>query len=184
LEIAAKQSGRLGNLVAELFELAKLDSQETPVHCEAFSLAELVQDVAQKFQLAAEHKQIRLQTHFRADLPFVFADIGLIERALENLIENALRYTLQGGTVTVALIHEQSKIIVCVSDTGCGIPGEELPYIFDRFYRVGKDQRSEGAGLGLAITKRILQLHGSMIEAHSTLIGGTTIGFQLPVYSS
>ncbi|HEY5649027.1 MAG TPA: histidine kinase dimerization/phospho-acceptor domain-containing protein, partial [Nitrospiria bacterium] len=88
LEIALRHSERLGKLVSELFELAKLDSRESPPKIEAFSLAELVQDVAQKFQLAAGKKGIRLKTDVRADIPFVSADIGLIERVLENLIEN------------------------------------------------------------------------------------------------
>lgn len=184
LDIAVKQSERVRQLVGELFELAKLDSRETQAHCEPFSLGELVQDVAQKFQLAAGDKRVRLQTMFRADLPFVFADIGLIERALENLIQNALRYTPAGGTVTVALSHEDQTITVRVTDTGCGIAEQDLPYIFDRFYRVERDQRSEGAGLGLAITKSILELHGSKIEARSMLNTGTTIGFQLPVHAS
>jgi signal transduction histidine kinase len=180
LEIAVKQSERLGTLVAELFELAKLESHETQLHCELFSLGELVQDVAQKLQLAAEKKKIRLQTHFRADLPFVFADIRLIERVLENLIENALRYTPEGGTVTVALAREGKKVAVRVEDTGCGIPQQDLPYIFNRFYRGENHQRSEGAGLGLAITKRILDLHGCLIETVSAVNVGTSIGFQLP----
>lgn len=182
LDIAVKQSERLRQLVGELFELAKLDSHETQVHCEPFALGELVQDVAQKFQLAAEQKQIRLQTHFRADLPFVLADIGLIERALENLIQNALRYTPAGGTVTVALTQEDNKVTVRVADTGCGIAAQDLPHVCDRFYRVDRHSQSEGAGLGLAITKSILELHGSTIEAQSTPQVGTTIGFQLPAY--
>ncbi len=183
LDIAVKQSERLRRLVEELFELAKLDSHETPVRCEPFSLGELVQDVVQKFHLAAEKQQIRLQTDFRTDLPFVWADIGLIERALENLIQNALRYTSAGGTVTVALTHEENKLTVQIADTGCGISEQDLPHIFDRFYRVERHQRSEGAGLGLAITKRILELHGSTIEAQSTLKSGTTIGFQLHAWT-
>ena len=183
LEIATKHSEQLGNLIAELFELAKLDSHEMEPSIEPFSLGELVQDVVQKFRLVAEKKQIRLQTNFRADLPFVSADIGLIERVLENLIENALRHTQEGGTVTVALIHGNEKIMAQVTDTGCGIPPEDLPYIFDRFYRVGKShqERSAGAGLGLAIAKRILELHGSPIEASSTINSGTTLTFHLLV---
>lgn len=184
LDIAVKQSERLRQLVGELFELAKLDSRETQVHCEPFSLAELVQDVMQKFQLAADQKRIRLQTNCRADLPFALADIGLIERALENVIQNALRYTPIGGTVTVALTHEANKVTVQISDNGCGIAEQDLPYIFDRFYRVDKLQRTDGAGLGLAITRSILELHGCTIEAHSTLNAGTKICFQLPVCTS
>lgn len=183
LEIATKHSERLGKLVSELFELAKLDSQEIQLHREPFSLGELVQDVAQKFQLVAEQKKIKLQTDFRADLPFVLADIGLIERVLENLIENAIRYTPEGGTVTVALIHRDNVITIEVTDTGCGIPQEDLPYIFDRFYRVEKNhpERSRGAGLGLAIAKRTLELHGSPIEAKSTISVGTAFTFRLPI---
>lgn len=186
LDIALKQSERLRQLVGELFELAKLDSCETQIACEPFSLAELVQDVAQKFHLAAAGRHIHLRTDLRSDIPFVRADIGLIERALENLIHNALRYTPEGGSITVALAHEAQAVTVRVTDTGCGIAEQDLPYIFDRFYRADRQQRSrwEGAGLGLAITKRILELHGSTIEAHSTPHVGTTMTFRLPTLTT
>jgi len=184
LDIAIKQSDRLRQLVEKLFELAKLDSHEAQINHEPFSLAELVQDVAQKFRLAAETKQIKLQTRFLADIPFVTADIGLIERVLENLIQNALRYTPAGGTISVALSHKATAVAVQISDTGCGIPEQDLPHIFDRFYRGDQQQRSDGAGLGLAITKRILELHGSTLEAQSTLNVGTTVTFQLPTSTS
>jgi len=197
IEIALKHSEQLGKLVTELFELAKLESQEIQLHREPFSLGELVQDVAQKFQLAAARKKIQLQTHFGQDLPFVSADIGLIERVLENLSENALRYTPEGGTVTLALRPEREdssaalrkrneKIAVQVSDTGCGIPLEDLPHIFDRFYRVKKDAREAvgSAGLGLAIAKRIVELHGSSIEVDSMPNLGTTFTFHLPIYQT
>lgn len=183
LEIATKHSEYLGTLVTELFELAKLDSREMEPHVEAFSLGELVQDVVQQLRLAGEQKRIGLHTDFPQDLPFVSADIGLIERLLKNLIENALRYTPQGGAVTVALIRRNQTIEAQVTDTGCGISPDDLPHIFDRFYRVEASNReqSTGAGLGLAIAKRILELHGSAIEAQSILNGGTTFTFHLPI---
>ena len=186
LEIATAHSEQLGKLIAELFELAKLNSHEMEPHVEPFSLGELVQDVVQKIRLVAEKKQIRLQANFRADLPFVSADIQLIERVLENLIENSIRHTEEGGAITVALIPGNEKIRAQVMDTGCGIPPEDLPYIFDRFYRVGKrhEARTTGAGLGLAIAKRILELHGSSIEAQSTIDVGTTFIFHLPAAKS
>lgn len=182
LGIATKHSEQLGKLIAELFELAKLDSHEMEPHIEAFSLGELVQDVVQQLRLAAEQKRIGLHTNFPEDLPFVLADIGLIERVLENLIENALRYTQSGGTVTVALTRRNQTIMAQVTDTGCGISPDDLPYIFDRLFRVRThhQEQSAGAGLGLAIAKRILEFHGSAIEAQSILKGGTTFTFHLP----
>lgn len=181
LGIATAHGKQLGKLIAELFELTKLNSHEMRPHIEPFSLSELVQDVVQKLKFVAEKKQVNLQTENLADLPFVSGDIGLIERVLENLIENAIRHTPESGTVTVALNLNDKEIVVRVSDTGCGIDPEVLPHIFDRYYQVEHHQQrnSTGAGLGLAITKRILELHGSTIEAHSILNGGTTFTFRL-----
>ncbi|MDP1708660.1 MAG: ATP-binding protein [Gammaproteobacteria bacterium] len=181
IEIACRHSERLGRLVAELFDLAKLDSGVTLLQAESFALGELVQDVAQKYQLAAENKQIQIEVRCDADLPFVHADIGLIERVLANLIENALRYTPQNGTVTVHVIRREGVVRVQVGDTGCGIAAEDIPYIFDRFYRVEKTRQAHagGTGLGLAIAKRILDLHGSLIEVQSEPGKGARFSFDL-----
>jgi len=186
LKIAIRHCDHLNKLVSELFELAKLDSEETIVHKESFSLEELVQDVAQKFFLAAQEKNINIITNIGKELPFVSADIGLVERVLENLIENALRHTPAGGTISLVLTPDSKNVTVQVSDTGCGIPQEELPNIFDRFYQVDKSRkdRQGGAGLGLAIAKRILNLHGGNIEVSSILNSGSTFSFQLPVVSA
>lgn len=183
LKIAIRHCEHLNKLVSELFELAKLDSEETIVHRESFSLEELVQDVAQKFALAAQKKDISIITNIGKELPFVSADIGLIERVLENLIENALRHTPQGGTISLVLTPDNNNVTVQISDTGSGIPQEELPNIFDRFYQVDKSRKGQqgGAGLGLAIAKRILNLHGSVIEVRSVINSGSTFSFQLPV---
>jgi hypothetical protein len=185
LEVATAQSKHLGKLIAELFELAKLNSREMAPHREPFSLGELVQDVMQKFRLIVDKKQLRLQANFGANLPHVSADIGLMERVLENLIENAIRHTEEGGTITVAMSLAHEKIMTQVTDTGCGISAKDLPFIFDRYYRAtgSKPEQSAGAGLGLAIAKRILELHGSAIEAQSTRHVGTTFRFALPAAS-
>lgn len=183
LGIAAAHSEQLGKLIAELFDLTKLNSHEMRPHFEQFAINELVQDVVQKIKFVAEKKHIRLEALSPVDLPFVSGDIGLIERVLEDLIENAIRYTPEGGGVSVALSLGNDMVMAQVMDTGCGIPPEELPHIFDRYYRVGNGQqeRSTGAGLGLAITKRILELHGSTIEVESIVGKGTTFSFYLPV---
>lgn len=179
---ALRHCERLALLVAELFELAQLDSRETPVHAEPFALGELVQDMAQQFRLAAEKKNVHLQPRFAEDLPPVSADIGLIARVLENLLDNALRYTPEGGLITISLLPENEKIAVQVQDTGVGIRPEDLPHIFERFYRVQNPAALPGgAGLGLAIARRILELHGSPLEVDSAPDQGTTFRFVLLV---
>ena len=112
LKIAIQHCEHLSRLVAELFELAKLDSEETIVHRESFSLGELVQDVVQKFALSAQGKDIDIITNIGKELPFVSADIGLMERVLENLIENALRHTPAGGTISLVLTPDSKAATV------------------------------------------------------------------------
>lgn len=183
LEIALKDSKKLTHLVEELFELAKLDSHDTQLRLETFSLADLIQDNLLKLQLKATHVGITLTSQIPEDTPLIVGDIALIERVLENLIENALRYTTAPGTITITLHLENQSVIVKVEDTGCGIPDKDLPHIFDRFYQVPdpSQQRQGGAGLGLAIAKRILDLHKSPITVHSLLDQGTTFSFPLPI---
>jgi len=129
--------------------------------------------------LRAKQSGITLETGARPDLPLVNGDIALMERVLENLIENAIRHTPAGGRVTVMLVPESDRFAVRVVDTGHGISEEHLPHIFDRFYRASDTKG--GAGLGLAIAKRILELHGSSLVAESEIDRGTTFSFQLPV---
>ncbi len=181
LAVALRNSERMRKLVAELFELAKLDAHEILPELESFSLPELVQDVVQDFKLSAEEKGVQLRASVSERVPFVHADIRLIERVLQNLIENALRYTPKGGLVDINLRREEGGVRVAIHDSGCGIPADELPHIFERFHRVPQDGAEEkaGSGLGLAISKRILELHESMIEASSRLDEGTTFTFHL-----
>lgn len=186
LTIAIKRSDQLGRLVSKLFELAKLDSPDVQLRIESFSLDELIQDIMQKFQLAAEKKKIRLQTNFVENLPFVFGDIGLIERVFENLIENAVRYTPENGSITITVVPKDEKLMVRVSDTGSGIRPEDIPHLFDRSYRLKRERQkdAEGSGLGLAIAKRILELHGGDIEVDSVVNVGTTFTFTLSIYKA
>ena len=185
LKTAIKHCKRLSKLVGELLELAKLESYDIRITREPFNLSELVQDVVQKFQLMASGKQIALSTNCAQNLPFVNADIGMIERVLENLIENAIHNTPPGGSIRLVIAPQQENVAVQVSDTGKGIPSEDLPHIFNRFYQLDKSRKSElgHSGLGLAITKKILELHDRTIEVASALGSGTTFSFRLPVKS-
>jgi two-component system OmpR family sensor kinase len=181
LETAIGHCTSLGKLVSGLFELATLDAHDTAVLREDFSISELVQDVVQKFELSAREQGVSLTTNAGETIPFVSADIGHIGRVLENLIDNAIRHTPRGGSVSVVLDPRPGSVAVTVSDTGSGIPPRELPRIFDRYYRINKDRRDRTghAGLGLAIVKKILDLHGSTVEVRSELNRGTSFTFTL-----
>jgi len=181
LEVATRQSERLAALVAELFDLAKLEAKDAEARPEAFPFADLAYDLAQKLEVAARAKGVRLAVDVPSDLPFVEADIGMIERVLQNLIENAIRHTPGGGEVRIAARAHDGAVAVDVADTGCGIPEEDLPRIFERFYRVDKSRGggTGGAGLGLAIAKRILDLHASPVRVSSRVGEGTTFSFRL-----
>ena len=180
--IAARQAQQLQSLIDELFELARLDFQGCRISAEPLQLGELAHDVVQKFQLAAQHKGITLRTDGGAGLPFVSADIALLERALSNLIDNALAHTGAGGTVELRLASDESRQVrIGVVDSGCGIAAADLPHVFERFYRADK-ARSRGAGgcgLGLAIVKRIVELHGAQVQVDSRVGVGTRFWFTL-----
>lgn len=181
LQSALCSTDRLGRLIDDLFELSKLESGEIRPQMESFPVAELVSDVVQKFRLQAEKRGVNLQARVPSGCSEVKGDIGLLERVLDNLVDNALRYTPSGGTVRVSIADQGDSVEVRVADTGCGIPKDELPRIFDRFYRVDKARTEDpgGTGLGLAIAKRILALHNSVIGVASRPEKGTTFAFEL-----
>ncbi|MEL7451312.1 MAG: HAMP domain-containing sensor histidine kinase [Pseudomonadota bacterium] len=195
LEIATRHGEQLGRLVEQLFELSRLQSDGVQPVMEPFSLAELLQDVAQQFQLAASNKDVRLQAALQPGLPFVLGDISLIERVLENIIENAVRHTPGGGTIRISLsaptdeegtVAASQRVKVQIANTGSDIPEDELPHIFERYYRVDPGADVGGplkkrTGLGLAIVKRILELHNAPITVTSSPAQGTRFTFTLPV---
>jgi two-component system OmpR family sensor kinase len=181
LQIASNSSERLNKLVAELFELAKLDSGDLSLHKETFSLAELAHDVVQKFNLRAEEKSIQLDVSIDVDMPYVEADIGLIERVLDNLIDNALKNTPQDGCIVLGLNADGLTVKINIADNGRGIAEDELPHIFQRFYKKPENEKATGAGLGLAIAQRFVELHGSQLSVTSVLHQGTEFDFALPV---
>lgn len=183
LRIARKHAIRLGVLIGDLFELSKLDAASVTPSVESFSLAELVQDIAHEFQIESDRKSIDLHVEVGGGASNTMGDIGLIQRVLENLMRNAIQFTPTGGTVTISIAESPGSVAVAVSDSGPGIAEDEVPRIFDRFYRTrdGEEARSDSSGLGLAIVKRILDLHNSRIVVTSKLNAGTRFEFELPL---
>ena len=181
LEIALGQSRKVGRLAQEVFELARLEYGVVKPEKENFALADLVQDVFQKFELAAEARHQRLKPDIAPGLPVVSADLGMIERVLTNLLDNAIRHTPAGGEITVQLRAENAGVTVQVSDTGPGIPGELQKALFMRpvFMSGSRTDSASSGGLGLVIVKRILQLHGSDIRLVQQPDKGAVFRFQL-----
>jgi signal transduction histidine kinase len=186
LEIATRHCERLSKLIEDLFQLTKLEAHEITSRSEPFLLAELVQDVVQKFKLAAETRGLHLDSRLFGQQVQVNADIKMIETVLDNLIENALRHTPRSGHVRVEVEPQSERVAVRVVDTGCGIADEDLPKLFERYYHVDRRDAgvTGGTGLGLAIVRRIVELHGSAIRVESTLGQGSTFGFDLPAYAA
>jgi two-component system, OmpR family, sensor kinase len=187
LQIAQTNTNRLSKLVVELFELAKLDANELKPSCEAFSITELIYDVAQKFELRANQKEVSIKVDAPSYMPYVYADVAMIERVLDNLIDNALRHTPPHGVISILGRLVEEQVHVSVTDTGCGISEHDLPHIFTRFYRQSSTTMADGAGsgsgagLGLAIANRIVELHGSKLFVKSEPDQGTEFDFELPV---
>ena len=173
----------LSRLIDDLRTLTLAESGALQLQKEPTDLAMLIGETVASFHAQADSTGIALNTEIASNVPMVNIDPARIREVLENLIANALRYTSSGGKVSVQLIvnREQSKnIVVSVSDTGRGIAADELPHIFDRFY---KSRDSRGTGLGLAIAKNLIAAHGGEISAQSELGKGTTIRITLPIES-
>jgi len=172
----------LTRLVAELRDLTLAESGHLKLEVEPTNLAELVQRRVSQAEVIAQGKNISLKTDITERLPEIEADGRRVEQVVANLLDNALNHTPQGGTVTIAVSPDKDGILVSVSDTGEGIPPEHLPYIFERFYRVddARSRKTGGAGLGLAIAKQMVELHGGRIWVESEAGKGSKFSFTLP----
>jgi signal transduction histidine kinase len=184
-EIGLVSARRLSGLVEQLFELSRLDAQEIQPGPEAFPLQELAQDLVLQMLPRAAAKGMELTMDHGDALPEVRADIAMIERAVANLLDNALKHTPAGGKVALALSRTPGGVRLEVRDTGPGIPAGELSRIFERFYRVEKSRvdssGADGAGLGLAIARRLIDLCGGRLEVESTPGQGSCFHFTLPI---
>ena len=180
LDIIYRSCERLKKLVSELFELSKLQTNQVRLQPEPFSIAELVHDVANKYRIISQKKGISINTMISKDVPIVKADISLIDRVLQNLIDNAVKFCKEGDYINIEINPEvPDQVKVRIADSGEGIKEEDLPQIFERYYKGTK--YTDSTGLGLAIVKKIIDLHKSVISVYSRPGKGTAFEFKLPV---
>jgi signal transduction histidine kinase len=178
-----KNAQKLKHFVDQIFELAYLESGHVSAHFETFPIAELLYDLKEKFSIKAQNKQVDLQVILTNEKIQTSTDIGKLERVINNLIENAIRHTPNGGLISLELkeseLNNQVKIIV--KDSGIGIPEEEIPYLFDARYRGSKtaEDGERHIGLGLTISKKLLNILGSEINVKNNDDRGACFSFQL-----
>lgn len=182
LHIIFDSSRNLGRLVEQLFEYSKLEANQIVPQKEPVAIGELVNDILLKYQILAEDKRISLEFAAPENLPQVFADVALMERVIQNLLDNALKFTAENGSIRIRLINQTGQITISVSDNGSGIPAGKQSLIFERYRQVegAEADNNKGMGLGLAIVKKILDLHQATIHIRSAPGDGTTFWFSLP----
>ena len=181
--ILSKHSQRLNALLEDLLTLARLESRQEVLQAEEIAVGEFLQSVSGDWASKIAKKNLHLTLDVAADLPLLFADPLRLEQVLNNLLENAVKYTEPGGRIRLRASCAGGQMELRVEDSGLGIPPGDLPHIFERFYRADKARTREqgGTGLGLSIVKHIAQTHGGSVTAESTYGVGTTIIVRLPV---
>ncbi|MEW9668057.1 ATP-binding protein [Ammoniphilus sp. 3BR4] len=181
IQIITNETNRLKGLVDDLFDLSKLEEGKIALTLEWIDLSEVIENALEKVRLRAEQKEIKIELN-EDDTPIMYLDGYRMQQILINLLDNAIRYT-ENGMIIVNLNSETHEVIIQVSDSGIGIPEEELPFIFERFHRVEKSRSREygGTGLGLAIVKRLVEIQGGTITVDSAIGVGTTFTIRFPV---
>jgi len=185
LEVALRNTRNTSRLVQSLGELAQLDEPQFKMRSEVLDVGELLDDIALRFAPRAAAAGVALRVEPGADTPvFAALDIELFERAVANLVDNALKFCRPGQHITLSARHDQDKVRVSVADSGAGIASADVPHLFDRFYQsrkgVAPATGDGGKGLGLAIVKRIAELHGGKVDLSSRPGQGTTVTLVLP----
>lgn len=183
LKIILEETLRLRRLVNDLLDLANLEAGQIKMEKQLFSMTELINRVAKKMNPLAKDKQIEVKVKPMSEIPLVYGDEDRIEQVVINLINNAINYTPPKGEVAVGFVKQSEGVRVFVTDTGCGISEEELPFVWERFYKVDKARTrgpKRGTGLGLAIVKNIITAHGGKVGVKSEINKGTEFYFILP----
>jgi two-component system OmpR family sensor kinase/two-component system sensor histidine kinase BaeS len=189
LEPILEETKLLAHLVEDLRLLALAEAGQLGLEKQPLDVGDLLRDAQVNFGPQADDRGVTLALDLPADLPPVLADRRRVAQVVGNLLTNALRHTPQGGYVTLAAVlspplprGDKGEVAISVSDTGAGIPAEDMPYIFERFWR-GDKSRSRaggGSGLGLAIAKQLVEMHGGSIGVESAPGEGATFRFTLP----
>lgn len=179
--VMKRHSDRLNLLVDDLLSLARLEARETKLQRDHVDLAEFLPRVLRDWTHRCAEKKLRLETRLPEELT-LSADAHRLEEIIHNLLDNAVKYSNEGGRILASAEPRDHAVVLSVNDEGIGIPAEDLPRIFERFYRVDRARGRElgGTGLGLSIVKHIAQLHGGHVEAESAVGKGTTISVILP----
>jgi signal transduction histidine kinase len=171
-------SRKLSALVTNILKLSKLENQEIVPEAAPFDLCRQLTECALAFEDALEKKNIEFEAEMD-DRLVITADEGMLEIVWHNLLSNAIKFTADGGKITLAQTSDDAGVTVTVTDSGCGMDGDTLPHIFDRFYRGDASRSGEGNGLGLALTLRVLELLGGSISAQSEIGKGSTFTVRL-----
>ncbi len=177
----ATEVDHLTRLVTQLLELTRAEAGQLHLHRMPTDLAALIEQVLARFEPRARAKGLELEPRLPSALPPIVCDPERIGQVLSNLLDNAIKFTPPGGHITVSLEATENAVRVAVSDTGPGIPSDDLDRIFERFYKADRSRSASGSGLGLAIVKHLIQLHGGTVWAESPPRSGATIGFTLPL---
>lgn len=183
-QIIYEESLRLSRLVNELLDLARMEAGHIQLKIEPVYIDEYISRILRKFRGVSDDNQIDLKVKKDISVEIAYFDVDRIEQVLTNLIDNAIRHTGEGGFVTVDVIYHGKTLEVSVQDTGSGIPEEDLPFVFERFYKADKSRtrkdNKKGTGLGLSIANNIIKAHQGTITVKSKLNQGTTFSFKIP----
>jgi two-component system, OmpR family, phosphate regulon sensor histidine kinase PhoR len=171
--------GTLTQMVEELLELSQIESGQVPFRLKVTPVAKLVKKPVKRLALLAERTNIAVELDIPDDIPPVLADSRRIQQVVMNLLHNALKFTPEGGYVTLRAEVVGPEVVVSVKDTGEGIPADDVPRIFERFYKADRARAEEGVGLGLSIAKHVIQGHGGRIWVESVEGRGSTFYFSL-----
>jgi len=178
IESTVAECERLSRIVDNLLFVARVDAAREPIACKRFDARAAVGKIAAFYQTVADDHHVTISCTGDGQ---IYADPDLFERAVGNLLDNALRFTAEHGFIRVGLVRHNSDFEVAVSDNGSGIAAEHLPRVFDRFYRAESSRGSDGAGLGLALVKSIVDLHGGSAVIESNPGCGTTVTMKFPL---